>query len=149
MKRLLIIIFLVLASISIASAQNMLDLDCEMLLEKVTTTASKTYDCSNYKTNLVAVYIASAAVDVTNPISIKFEGSVDNATYTPITYMNITNNSVDASGTVKVYNGTVTDHTDKFQINGAKYFRVIAEYTGTATANITVTTVKGGKIISY
>ena len=79
MKRLLIIIFLVLASISIASAQNLLDLDCEMLLEKVTTTASKTYDCSNYKTNLVAVYIASAAVDVTNPISIKFEGSVDNA----------------------------------------------------------------------
>ena len=123
MKRLLIIIFLVLASISIASAQNLLDLDCEMLLEKVTTTASKTYDCSNYKTNLVAVYIASAAVDVTNPISIKFEGSVDNATYTPITYMNIT--------------------------NGAKYFRVITEYTGTATANITVTTVKGGKIISY
>lgn len=149
MKKLALSLLFIFFAIS-AQAQNLADnIDCEMLLNKISANASATFDATNYNTNLLAVYINPSEVNATDTISIQVEGSLNNSDWAPITNKNLLNGVVDASGTVILYNDEeMTAHTDEVQLIGAKYFRVNVKYdTATSAADITVMTLKGGKII--
>lgn len=148
MKKSLVFVFLFVIIAVLCNAQDMAgQIDAQMLLEKIDDNASATYDCRNYKTNLLNIYIDSFGLTATDSIKIQVESSVDNATYTPITSLNLVNGLVDASGTVKLYTATSTPHVDEIQLIGAKFFRVKAVYNENASATLSIFTLKSGKII--
>lgn len=150
MKKSLLFVFLFVIIAVMCNAQDMASqIDTQMLLEKIGANASTTYDCRNYKTNLLNIYIDSFVLTATDSIKIQVEASYDNATYTPITALNLVNGVVDASGTVKIYTATSTPHVDEIQLIGAKYYKVKTVYNENASATLSIFTLKSGKIIGH
>lgn len=147
MKKLALGMLLMLSSLPLQAEDMISKIDYQMLIDKVSSTASATYNCTNYRYNLLGVYVTPSSLSESDTIKIQVEHSKDNENWDYITSLNVMNIQPDASGTVKLFNSGDSPSMSEIQLVGSEYFRVKALYEGSAVASITVFTAKSGKII--